>query len=91
MFGRFKTGGVVRAEEGLPRPGEIIVSLSLPKEATAEQIRERRERTGKSLQEVKRDLDYEHLCACIQQFDLTGERKLLTHILFKLANRTFDR
>jgi hypothetical protein len=61
-----------------------IASLN-PDPVTAAAVKARREATGRGMQECKRELEHERLLVLIQMFDLTGDRRQLTEILFKLA------
>lgn len=62
-----------------------IVVLT-PPAITAADVKARRAATGRSMMECKAALEHERLMVLIQMFDLHGERRQLTEILFALAN-----
>lgn len=53
---------------------------------TADEVRARSRVRCIGMAEAKRELQREHLLMAVQMFDLHGDRKLLTSILFAIIN-----
>lgn len=56
-----------------------------PPPVTAAAVRALREKSGNGMMQCKAVLEHQRLMVLIQMFDLHGDRRLLTEILFKIA------
>lgn len=61
--------------------------IPFPAPITAEAVFAERERSGDGLERCKRRLERDRMVLLLQAFDLDGDRKKLTEVLFKLVER----